>query len=105
MSKNDLVSIDERQQKATIKYGMGTLLYRLLIGVAIMGAPLLIAGAVSYSDGHNDSRYVQLHRYESDRQMDELKERELDKKLSAIEALIREQSTDIKALIRAEPRK
>jgi len=104
MSKNDLVSIDEVEHKATITYGLGTLLFRVLIGAAICGTPLLIAGAVSYSDGHNDERYVQRQRYESDRQMDALKERELDKKLGAIEALIREQSGDIKALIR-EPRK
>lgn len=105
MSKHDeVVNIAEEPQKVTIKYGIGTLLFRTLLAISFLGVPVLIAGAVSYADKHNDERYISHDRYEADQRLDALKEQELKSKLAAIEALIREQSTDIKALIR-EPRK
>ncbi len=112
MSRGDSVQIDESEQRATIRWGWGTLIYRAAL---FLGVPLLIAGGIQFADGHNDARYVAKMDYRRDRESDtreraaereamasiaKVKEAALERELSAQRLLLEEMKGDIKHLLR-----
>ena len=100
----DAVSIKESRHKATIQWGWGTVVYRVVVAAAAFSGLLIFSAFWYHSDAHNDRRYVQLRDYERDRATDKAvtdeRTRSLDRELSAQRGLLEEMRADVKQLLR-----
>lgn len=68
MSRHDSADVEvrEKKQELRIRYGLGSVLFRTLVLLCSAGGFLIFLGLWSYSDDHNDKRYVKREEYAGD---------------------------------------
>lgn len=101
---DEAIKIEERGQRTTIKWGIGTVVYRSLVIILAASGPMLIAAFWLFSDRHNDERYVQRIEYAKDRANDERfrdqATQNINRRLDDVTTAVKEIGADVKAILR-----